>query len=218
MSAWFDAIGDEANKPYYKELSKKVNAAYKNTTVYPPKEDIMKALTLTPPENVKCVILGQDPYHEPGQAMGLSFSVRDGIRIPPSLVNIYKESENEYGYPTPETGDLTAWAEQGVLLLNAILTVEAHQAASHKDFGWAQFTDAVIQHVNTLDQPVVYMLWGSFARSKKAFLNNPKHLVLESAHPSPLSAYRGFLGNGHFKKCNDFLEANGIEKIDWSRH
>jgi uracil-DNA glycosylase len=113
---------------------------------------------------------------------------------------------------------LTAWAEQGVLLLNAILTVEAHQAASHKDFGWAQFTDAIIQHVNTLDQPVVYMLWGSFARSKKAFLNNPKHLVLESAHPSPLSAYRGFLGNGHFKKCNDFLEANGIEKIDWSRH
>lgn len=218
MSAWFDAIGEESQKEYYKTLSKFVNSAYTETTVYPPKGDIMKALDLTPPENIKCVILGQDPYHEPNQAMGLSFSVREGVKLPPSLVNIYKELQMEFGGEIPKTGDLTEWAKQGVLLLNSVLTVEAHKAASHSGRGWEQFTDAVIRHVNTLEQPVVFMLWGNFARSKKALLNNPNHLVLESVHPSPLSAHRGFLGCGHFKKCNDFLEAHNIEKIDWSKH
>lgn len=218
MSAWFDAIGEESQKEYYKTLSKFVNSAYAETTVYPPKGDIMKALDLTPPENIKCVILGQDPYHEPNQAMGLSFSVREGVKLPPSLVNIYKELQMEFGGEIPKTGDLTEWAKQGVLLLNSVLTVEAHKAASHSGRGWEQFTDAVIRHVNTLEQPVVFMLWGNFARSKKVLLNNPNHLVLESVHPSPLSAHRGFLGCGHFKKCNDFLEAHNIEKIDWSKH
>ena len=218
MSAWFDAIGEESQKEYYKTLSKFVNGAYAETTVYPPKSEIMKALDLTPPENIKCVILGQDPYHEPNQAMGLSFSVREGVKLPPSLVNIYKELQIEFGGEIPKTGDLTEWAKQGVLLLNSVLTVEAHKAASHSGRGWEQFTDAVIRHVNTLEQPVVFMLWGNFARSKKALLNNPNHLVLESVHPSPLSAHRGFLGCGHFKKCNDFLEAHNIEKIDWSKH
>lgn len=218
MSEWMKAIGEESTKPYYIELSKKVSAAYKTSEVFPPKADIMNALNLTPPDKVKCVILGQDPYHEPGQAMGLSFSVRDGVKIPPSLLNMYKELNREYGYDIPKTGDLTAWAEQGVLLLNSILTVEAHKAASHRGFGWEQFTDAVIQYTNTLEQPIVYMLWGNFARNKKVFLNNPNHLILESVHPSPLSANRGFLGCNHFKLCNDFLEAHNIEKIDWSQH
>ena len=218
MSEWRKAIGEEANKEYYKNLSRFVNSEYKTKTVYPPKDEIMAALEKTPPKNVKCVILGQDPYHEPGQAMGLSFSVKDGIKIPPSLLNMYKELQMEYGYDIPKTGNLTAWAEQGVLLLNAILTVRAHEAASHRNKGWEEFTDAIIKYTNTLNQPIVYMLWGNFARSKKNLLDNPNHLVLESVHPSPLSANRGFLGCGHFKMCNDFLKSHGVEPINWDRH
>ena len=219
MSAWRDAIGEESQKEYYKKLSRFVNKEYDEKIIFPDKENIMKALELTPPSAIKCVILGQDPYHEPNQAMGLAFSVNDGVKIPPSLVNVYKELQIEYGWRTlPETGNLTEWAKQGVLLLNTVLTVEAHNAASHSGRGWEQFTDAVIRHVNTLDQPIVFMLWGNFARAKKALLNNPKHLVLESVHPSPLSAHRGFIGCGHFKKCNEFLEAHGVEEIDWSKH
>lgn len=219
MSAWRDAIGEESQKDYYKKLSRFVNQEYDEKMVFPDKENIMKALDLTPPSAIKCVILGQDPYHEPGQAMGLAFSVNDGVKIPPSLVNIYKELQIEYGWRTlPETGNLTEWAKQGVLLLNTVLTVEAHKAASHGGRGWEQFTDAVIRHINTLDQPIVFLLWGNFARAKKSLLNNPNHLVLESVHPSPLSAHRGFIGCGHFKKCNEFLEAHGVEKIDWSKH
>lgn len=219
MSAWHDAIGEESQKEYYKKLSRFVNKEYDEKIIFPDKENIMKALELTPPSAIKCVILGQDPYHEPNQAMGLAFSVNDGVKIPPSLVNIYKELQIEYGWRTlPETGNLTEWAKQGVLLLNTVLTVEAHNAASHSGRGWEQFTDAVIRHVNTLDQPIVFMLWGNFARAKKALLNNPKHLVLESVHPSPLSAHRGFIGCGHFKKCNEFLEAHGVEEINWSKH
>ena len=219
MSAWRDAIGEESQKDYYKKLSRFVNQEYDEKMVFPDKENIMKALDLTPPSAIKCVILGQDPYHEPGQAMGLAFSVNDGVKIPPSLVNIYKELQIEYGWRTlPETGNLTEWAKQGVLLLNTVLTVEAHKAASHGGRGWEQFTDAVIRHINTLDQPIVFLLWGNFARAKKALLNNPNHLVLESVHPSPLSAHRGFIGCGHFKKCNEFLEAHGVEEIDWSKH
>ena len=219
MSAWRDAIGEESQKDYYKKLSRFVNQEYDEKMVFPDKENIMKALDLTPPSAIKCVNLGQDPYHEPGQAMGLAFSVNDGVKIPPSLVNIYKELQIEYGWRTlPETGNLTEWAKQGVLLLNTVLTVEAHKAASHGGRGWEQFTDAVIRHINTLDQPIVFLLWGNFARAKKALLNNPNHLVLESVHPSPLSAHRGFIGCGHFKKCNEFLEAHGVEEIDWSKH
>lgn len=218
MSEWRKAIGEEANKEYYKNLSRFVNSEYKTKTVYPPKDEIMAALEKTPPKNVKCVILGQDPYHEPGQAMGLSFSVKDGIKIPPSLLNMYKELQMEYGYDIPKTGNLTAWAEQGVLLLNAILTVRAHEAASHRNKGWEEFTDAIIKYTNTLNQPIVYMLWGNFARSKKNLLDNPNHLILESVHPSPLSANRGFLGCGHFKMCNDFLKSHGVEPINWDRH
>lgn len=218
MSEWKNAIGEEANKEYYKNLSRFVNGEYRTHTIYPPRDKIMRALDLTPPHNVKCVILGQDPYHEPGQAMGLSFSVEKGVRIPPSLLNIYKELQNEFGYDIPETGDLTAWAQQGVLLLNAILTVRAHEAASHRNKGWEEFTDAIIKYTNTLEQPIVYMLWGNYARSKKVFLNNPNHLVLESVHPSPLSANRGFLGCGHFKRCNEFLESRGVTGINWDVH
>lgn len=218
MSEWKNAIGEEANKEYYKNLSRFVNSEYRTHIIYPPKDKIMHALDLTPPRNVKCVILGQDPYHEPGQAMGLSFSVEDGVRIPPSLLNIYKELQNEFGYDIPATGDLTAWAQQGVLLLNAILTVRAHEAASHRNKGWEEFTDAIIKYTNTLEQPIVYMLWGNYARSKKVFLNNPNHLVLESVHPSPLSANRGFLGCGHFKRCNEFLESRGVVGINWNTH
>ena len=172
-------------------------------------------LNLTPFDKVKCVIIGQDPYHEPNQAMGLSFSVPDTTPIPPSLQNIYTELNNEFGYPIPNTGNLTKWAKQGVLLLNAVLTVRAHQAASHRNQGWEQYTDAIIKTLNTKETPVVYLLWGAYARNKKTLITNPQHLILEAPHPSPLSAYRGFLGCGHFKKCNEYLVSKGITPIDW---
>ena len=198
------------------ELCRKVREAYAGSApVYPPRELVFEALRTAPPEKVKCVILGQDPYHEPGQAEGLCFSVKQGIEQPPSLVNIYKELHNELGCYIPKSGSLVPWAKQGVLLLNTLLTVRAHQAFSHKGIGWEQFTDAAIRAVNEVDRPVVFMLWGRPAGEKAALLDNPKHLVLKCAHPSPLSASRGFFGCGHFVTCNEFLAANGITPINW---
>lgn len=212
---WADALKGEYSKPYYRQLYLTVNEAYKKERVFPPSDDIFNAFHLTPLAEVKAVILGQDPYHGEGQAHGLCFSVRKGIEIPPSLENIYKELHDDLGCSVPSSGDLTSWAQQGVLLLNTVLTVRAHQANSHRGIGWEEFTDAAIRALNEQDRPVVFMLWGSPARAKKAMLNNPKHLILEAPHPSPLSAYRGFFGCRHFSKCNDFLIANGIEPIDW---
>ena len=211
---WVEVLSEYLESPQYAELKRKVKEEYNQHTVYPPQELIFNATTLTPYEKVKCVILGQDPYHEPGQAMGLSFSVNDGVRIPPSLVNIYKEIADEYGYDIPTTGNLTPWARQGVLLLNSVLTVRAHQAASHKNIGWEECTDEILKALNKKDTPVVYMLWGNFAKKKAELITNPNHLVLTAAHPSPLT--RGaFFGNNHFKKCNAFLNKHGIKEIDW---
>ena len=184
--------------------------------MYPPSDDIFNALHLTPLKDVKVLILGQDPYHEPGQAHGLSFSVLPGkADTPPSLQNIYKELNDDLGCFVPNNGYLKKWADQGVLLLNTVLTVRAHQANSHKGKGWENFTDAIIRAVNEQDRPIVYMLWGKPAQMKKSMLNNPKHLILEAPHPSPLSAYRGFFGCKHFSQCNEFLQKNGIAPIDW---
>lgn len=212
---WANALKPEYSKDYYKKLFEFVGQEYSTTTVYPPGDDIFNAFHLTPLKNVKVVIIGQDPYHEPGQAHGLSFSVKPGIEIPPSLQNIYKELETDCGCYIPNNGYLVKWAEQGVLLLNAVLTVRAHQAASHQRKGWEEFTDAAIKIVNSENRPIVFMLWGSFARSKKAMLNNPNHLILEAPHPSPLSAYRGFFGCHHFSQANEFLVKNGVNPIDW---
>ena len=185
-------------------------------TIYPKKQDVFAAYDRTPLAKVKVLILGQDPYHEPGQAHGLCFSVNPGIEIPPSLVNIYKELHDDIGCPIPKSGYLAKWADQGVMLLNTVLTVRAHAANSHRGRGWEEFTDATIAALNSQDRPIVYMLWGSPAQRKASMLNNPKQLVLKAPHPSPLSAYRGFFGCRHFSKANDFLTANGIEPIDWS--
>ncbi|MBR6221937.1 MAG: uracil-DNA glycosylase [Lachnospiraceae bacterium] len=212
---WRAALAPEFRKEYYKELYTTVNSEYQKATIYPPAEDIFNAFHLTPLEKVKCVILGQDPYHEPGQAHGLCFSVKPGTDIPPSLVNIYKELHDDLGLFVPNNGYLEKWAKQGVLMLNTILTVRAHQAFSHKDIGWQIFTDAVIDILNREDRPIVYLLWGSPAGKKAAMLNNPKHLVLKAPHPSPLSAYRGFFGCKHFSKANEFLVSNGLDPIDW---
>ena len=213
---WLNAVGDEFKKPYYRDLYKFVKNEYSTHVVYPPSEDIFNAMHFTPLDKVKVLILGQDPYHEPGQAHGLSFSVLPGkADTPPSLQNIYKELQEDLGCYIPNNGYLKKWADQGVLLLNTVLTVRAHAANSHQGKGWEQFTDAIINAVNLLDRPVVYLLWGSPSQKKAAMLNNPKHLVLKAAHPSPLSVYRGFWGCGHFKKCNEFLEANGVTPIDW---
>lgn len=212
---WLGVLGKEFSKPYYKELYKFVLEEYKNHLIFPAADDIFNAFHLTPLGNVKVVILGQDPYHGDGQAHGLSFSVQDNIDIPPSLVNIYKELNDDLGLYIPDNGNLTKWAKEGVLLLNTVLTVRAHNPASHKGRGWEEFTDAVIQAVNEQDRPVVFILWGSPARAKKRFLTNPKHLVIESPHPSPLSSYRGFFGSKPFSKTNDFLIKNGEKPIDW---
>ncbi len=206
----------EFKKEYYKELYKFVRQEYATTTVYPPADDIFNAFHFTPLADVKVLILGQDPYHNVNQAHGLSFSVKpEQKEIPPSLQNIYKELHDDLGCYIPNNGYLKKWADQGVLLLNTVLTVRAHQANSHRNHGWEKFTDAVIQAVNAQDRPIVYLLWGSPAASKVPMLNNPKHLVLTAPHPSPLSAYRGFFGCRHFSRCNDFLSANGVEPIDW---
>ena len=212
---WSEKLKDEYKKDYYRKLFEFVGSEYSTHTVYPPGDDIFNAFHLTPLSNVKVVIIGQDPYHEPGQAHGLSFSVKPGVDIPPSLVNIYKELQSDLGCYIPNNGYLVKWAEQGVLLLNAVLTVRAHAAASHQNKGWEQFTDAVIRIVNEIDRPIVFLLWGGFARGKKSMLTNPNHLVLEAPHPSPLSSYRGFFGCRHFSKANEFLVSHGSTPIDW---
>ena len=202
--SWKEQLVDEFEKPYFKTLTDFVRQEYKTTQVYPPG-----------PDRVKVVILGQDPYHEPGQAHGLCFSVQDGVPYPPSLVNIFKEIESDLGKPMPASGNLLRWADQGVLLLNATLTVRAHQAGSHQNKGWETFTDAVIHKLAESRHHLVYILWGSYAQKKGAFIDSSRNLVLKSAHPSPLSAYRGFFGNKHFSKANDYLIATGQEPIDW---
>ena len=213
---WLEAVGAEFKKPYYKDLYKFVVNEYNTQVIYPPSGDIFNAMNFTPLNKVKVLILGQDPYHEPGQAHGLSFSVLPGkADTPPSLQNIYKELNSDLGCYIPNNGYLKKWADQGVLLLNTVLTVRAHQANSHQGKGWGQFTDAIIRAVNEKEEPVVYMLWGRPAQMKKPMLTNPNHLVLTAPHPSPLSAYRGFFGCRHFSRCNDFLEKNGLSPIDW---
>lgn len=212
---WLPFLKEEFSKPYYKTLYNFVRDEYSRVTVFPPSNEIFSALEETPINNVKVVIIGQDPYHERGQAHGMSFSVKPGIKTPPSLQNMYKELNNELGLYIPNNGYLDKWAKQGVLLLNTVLTVREGNANSHKGKGWEQFTDAVIRAVNTQDRPIVYLLWGANARAKKNLITNPKHLVLEAAHPSPLSAYNGFFGCGHFVKANQFLEKSGIDGIDW---
>ncbi len=212
---WLPAISTEFKKPYYANLYRFVKEEYSKTLVFPPADEIFSALHLTPLSKVKVVILGQDPYHNVGQAHGLCFSVRPDVEIPPSLVNIYKELQTDCGCRIPNNGYLVKWAEQGVLLLNTVLTVRAHQANSHQGKGWEQFTDAIIQAVNAEDRPIVYLLWGRPAQSKMSMLNNPKHKVLTAPHPSPLSAHRGFFGCRHFSQANAFLVENGLEPIDW---
>ena len=215
--SWKRALAPEFEKPYFRNLAQQLHQEKREgRTIYPPGPLIFNAFNLTPFDRVKVVIIGQDPYHEPGQAHGLYSSVKEGVEIPPSLQNIYKELHDDIGFEIPEHGNLTHWAEQGVLLLNAVLTVRAHAAASHQNKGWEEFTDAVIRAVNEVDRPVVFLLWGGFARSKKAMLTNPKHLVLEAPHPSPLSAYRGFFGCRHFSRANAFLAEHGVEPVDWT--
>lgn len=212
---WLEALKGEFRKPYYRQLFETVKKEYATHQVFPPSDDIFNAFHLTPLKNVKVVILGQDPYHNTGQAHGLCFSVRKGVPIPPSLVNIYQELHDDLGCTIPEHGYLVKWARQGVLMLNTVLTVRAHQANSHRGIGWEEFTDAAIRAVDALDRPVVFILWGSPAQRKKSLLHNPAHLILEAPHPSPLSAYRGFFGSRPFSKANAFLEAHGVEPIDW---
>jgi uracil-DNA glycosylase len=212
---WLDAIGGEFHQPYYSELYKFVKSEYSRFVTYPNAEDIFNAFHFTPLSKVKVVILGQDPYHNEGQAHGLCFSVKPKVDIPPSLVNIYKELQEDLGCYIPNNGYLEKWAKQGVLLLNTVLTVRAHNANSHQGMGWERFTDAVIQAVNAQDRPIVFLLWGRPAQMKKSMLNNPKHLILEAPHPSPLSSYRGFFGSKPFSKSNEFLSGHGIEPIDW---
>lgn len=212
---WLGPLQTEFAKPYYKDLYYKVKEAYETTQVFPPASQLFHAFETTPLSEVKVVILGQDPYHNVGQAHGLCFSVQPGVEAPPSLVNIYKELQEDLGCYIPNNGYLEKWAKQGVLLLNTILTVRAHQPLSHKGMGWEQFTDAAIKAVDASEQPVVFMLWGGPARQKKALLHNPKHLILEAPHPSPLSAYRGFFGCKHFSLANEYLVANGVKPIDW---
>lgn len=212
---WLEPLKPEFGKPYYASLYKKVLSEYRTETVYPPANDIFKAFELTPLHKVKAVILGQDPYHEPGQAQGLCFSVNPGIDIPPSLQNIYKELHDDLGCRIPNNGSLVKWAQQGVLLLNTVLTVRAHRANSHKGIGWEEFTDAAIRALNEEDRPIAFLLWGRQAQAKEMMLTNPEHLILKAAHPSPLSAYNGFFGCRHFSKTNKYLEMNGLTPVDW---
>ena len=203
---WLEALQGEFKKPYYKKLFETVNEEYRTRQIFPPADDIFNAFHLTPLHKVKVVILGQDPYHNVGQAHGLCFSVKKGVDIPPSLVNIYKELHDDLGCTIPN---------HGVLLINAILTVRAHQANSHRGIGWEEFTDAAIMALNSQNRPIVFILWGAPAQRKASMLNNPNHLILKAPHPSPLSAYRGFFGSKPFSKTNKFLEAGGVEPIDW---
>ena len=212
---WDGLLADEWGKEYYLRLREFLKAEYSSRVIYPPMHDIYNALRYTSYKDVRVVILGQDPYHEVGQAHGLCFSVMAGVKKPPSLKNIFKELYDEIGMPEPPTGELTGWAKQGVLLLNTTLTVREGAAASHKGRGWDILTDRIIELVNEKSEPVVFMLWGGHARAKKALITNPSHLVLECAHPSPLSAYAGFFGCGHFVRANEFLSKVGRNAIDW---
>ncbi|MBQ9063575.1 MAG: uracil-DNA glycosylase [Eubacterium sp.] len=213
--AWEAALRPEFRKPYYRTLFETVRREYRSTVVYPPADEIFNAFHFTPLEKVKVVILGQDPYHEPGQAEGLCFSVKPGVQIPPSLVNIYQELHDDLGCTIPNHGSLVKWAEQGVLLLNTVLTVRAHQANSHRDIGWEQFTDAAIRVLAEQPQPIVFILWGRPAQRKAPMITSPDHLVLQAPHPSPLSAYRGFFGSRPFSRTNQFLQEKGLEPVDW---
>lgn len=212
---WLEPLKPEFRKPYYAKLRETIVYEYNHSQVFPEAQDLFNAFHYTPLKDVKVVILGQDPYHNVGQAHGLCFSVKPQVEIPPSLENIYKELHDDLGCYIPNNGYLKKWADQGVLLLNTVLTVRAHQANSHRGIGWEEFTDAAIRIVGEQDRPIVYMLWGRPAQSKESMLDNPRHLILEAPHPSPLSAYRGFFGCRHFSRANEFLIANGIEPIDW---
>lgn len=213
---WEEKLKPEYKKEYYKKLYQRVNEEYASgRQIFPPADDIFNAFHLTPLHDVKCVIIGQDPYHNDGQAHGLCFSVKPDVEIPPSLVNIYKELEDDLGCKIPNNGYLIKWAKQGVLMLNSVLTVRAHQANSHQGIGWEQFTDAVIDILNKENRSIVFLLWGKPAQNKAAKLNNPNHLILKAPHPSPLSAYRGFFGCKHFSQTNAFLEKHGLAPIDW---
>ena len=213
---WDEILREEFTKEYYLKIREFLKVEYRTRIIYPPMFDIFNALKFTSYENTKVVILGQDPYHEEGQAHGLSFSVKKGIKIPPSLVNIYRELKNDLSVETPNHGDLSSWAKQGVLLLNATLTVRQGMANSHQNIGWSIFTDQVIKHLNESNNPIVFILWGGNARSKKKYITNPNHLVIESAHPSPLSAYNGFFGSHPFSRANEFLIRTGREEINWN--
>ena len=214
-TSWQEKLQQEFDEPYFEELIEFVRREYAPGTCYPPGNLIFNAFNLCPLPQVKVVLIGQDPYHEPGQAHGLCFSVNDGVPFPPSLRNIFQEIQADLGTPVPASGNLTRWAEQGVLLLNATLTVRAHAAASHQKHGWERFTDAVIRLVSAECEHVVFILWGSYAQSKATLIDSTKHCVLRSAHPSPLSAYRGFFGNHHFSLCNQYLQQHNIKPIDW---
>lgn len=212
---WAEKLQGEYKKPYYRKLYNTVVKEYKEQQVFPKSGDIFKAYDLCPFHKLKVVILGQDPYHNVGQAQGLSFSVQKGIALPPSLQNIFKELQDDLSCPFPKSGDLSHWAEQGVLLLNTVLTVRAHQAFSHRGIGWEEFTDATIKAIEEKEEPVVYILWGSPAQKKRAMIHQKKRLILTAPHPSPLSAYRGFFGSRPFSKCNAYLEQEGLSPIDW---
>lgn len=213
--SWKQRLAPEFEKDYFVKLTEFVRAEYSRTTVFPPARLIFNAFDHCPFDSTKVVIIGQDPYHGPGQAHGLCFSVMEGVPNPPSLQNIFKEILSDLGKPLPPNGDLTRWARQGVLLLNATLTVQAHQAGSHQRKGWEEFTDAAIRHLAEEREHLVFILWGAYAQKKGAFIDRNKHLVLTSAHPSPLSAYNGFFGNKHFSRANEYLAAQGIAEIDW---
>ena len=217
LGGWNELLAEELAKPYFAALMERVEAAYARGAVFPPQGELFAAFRLTPPERVRAVILGQDPYHEPGQAHGLAFSVRAGVRLPPSLRNIFRELESDCGVPPRESGDLTGWAEQGVFLLNTVLSVESGRANSHANFGWQTFTDAVVARLRDLPQPVAFVLWGAQAQKKAAIIRESPHprLILESPHPSPLSAYRGFFGSRPFSQVNAFLLSCGFPAIDW---
>ena len=213
--SWREVLQTEFDKPYFELLTDFVRHAYRTTQCFPPAGQIFRAFDLCPFDKVRVVIIGQDPYHDVNQAHGLCFSVQDGVKIPPSLDNIYKELNRDLGKPIPTTGNLTYWAEQGVLLLNATLTVEAHKAGSHQGKGWEELTDAAIMALNEKREKIVFMLWGSYAQRKGKYIDRRKHLVLEAVHPSPLSAYRGFIGCGHFSQANNYLLQQGLSPIAW---
>lgn len=214
-NSWDKVLDEEYHQEYFKNIVKFINKEYKERVVFPPKSRILRALNLTDYQDVKVVILGQDPYHGLGEANGLAFAVSEGVKLPPSLRNIYKELSDDLGVPIANVGNLECWAKEGVLLLNSVLTVEKDKPASHKNVGWEQFTDAIIRKINEKDSPVVFILWGNFARSKKSLITNPKHFIVESTHPSPFSANHGFFGSRPFSKTNQYLKSVGEKEIDW---